>query len=100
MKTPDDTTVKPQANCGDSKPGRQMALGRAAVSRINIRIEDAVEGHRRRPCGDHRNNNPQEAQSSNQECGSWRRVAPASARERKWQRKHRVLELNHFEREP
>ena len=38
-----------------------MALGRAAVSRVDIRIQNAVKGHRRRPCRYHRNHNPQEA---------------------------------------
>src|SRR5690242_8464150 len=76
-----------------------MTIGSTPVASINLGIEDAIERHRRRTRGNHRNHDPGKSPEQTRDVES--AVPPSKERsgKRKWQRKHGVLELNHVERE-
>ena len=83
---------------GTEQAGGDVAGFGARVAGVDIGVEDAVEGHAGRAGADHGDDDPDELPGGavDREAA----VAPGQegAGEGKWQRKDRVLELDHVER--
>src|SRR5215831_2588430 len=79
---------------GREQPGRQGANAGAWIGRIDLRVSEPVERHRRGACRNHGDDDPQQLAPVRQPSGGEHRTAKG-----KWQRKDRVLPLDHVERE-
>jgi hypothetical protein len=77
-----------------------MARTSAGITGVEIGVEDAVEGHGDGARGDHGDYDPEDAPAKTLNGKS--HVAPGEQRagERERKREDRMLELDHFERQP
>src|ERR1700677_1388737 len=91
---------KTDAKRGAQKACRNMADLCPGIFTVNFGVDQAVEGHCRRPRSHHRDNDPQHLPphpAHRKTAFTKRQQRP---RQRKRKREHGVLELNHVERAP
>ena len=80
--------------CRRQLPDRQSASRRTRIGRVNRGVGQAIESHRRRARRNHGDDDPSQLPPRRQSSGCQHRSA-----ERKWERKDRVLPLDHLQRD-